>query len=181
MNMSDMENKFHMRRYSITEIDALRRAIFNHCYTGFYLPSQDETSRVFSDHPSPAKVEEQLRTTMFAGLTVDDMFDIRPKGYAVQRSGTTTAWWNQGKQEWTATLEPGGVMANRDTATSQMLQDKYRDRTGANAIPQDSARNFYNRGVAVCAGEIYTLFHATSDRSGAAAHGPAGIDVGDED
>ncbi len=61
-------------RYTVHEIDALRRAVGNKYLYGTYrLALGTNTSRTYNEDEKMRAVEEQVRTFMLAGLTADDL------------------------------------------------------------------------------------------------------------
>lgn len=65
------------RKYSVTEIDALRRAVDNKYLWGCYSPPQTagaRLSRSYKEEEKAAAVEQRVRTHMLAGHTADDLY-----------------------------------------------------------------------------------------------------------
>mgnify|MGYP003534181388 CR=1 FL=1 len=60
-----------MRRYSIVEIDELRRMCENKYLFGEYFPTGDCVSHSYREEVKVRAVEETLRTLMIAGITAD--------------------------------------------------------------------------------------------------------------
>lgn len=69
------------RKYTVSEIDALRRAFENKYIWGWYGgppytgPGQGGSSRSYSEKEKVLAVEQQIQTAMMAGHTADDLFE----------------------------------------------------------------------------------------------------------
>lgn len=62
------------RKYSVAEIDALRRAVDNQYLWGRYSgPRGDGCSGSFKETDKAKVVEERVRTYMLAGITAEDL------------------------------------------------------------------------------------------------------------
>lgn len=171
MNMPDIEEKFHMRRYSISEIDALRSVIYQKCDTGFYFPTQDEIQSAWhSPIVDPKRVEEQLRTMMFAGLTVSDIHDTRPDGYAIQRSGLSVGWLDWSTYTWTDNFLGGCITGGREQAVQQITGGVHTAHHTPVILHPSVGFELYRTGKIAVGGETYTLYHVTA--------GPDGITLG---
>lgn len=63
------------RKYSVNEIDALRRAVENKYLYGSYAQrfAINRTSRCYREEEKAVVVEQQVRTHMLAGHTAEDL------------------------------------------------------------------------------------------------------------
>ena len=63
------------KKYSVSELDPLRRAVENKWLWGSYrMPTHAGFSRSYSENDRVIAVEEKVRTHMLAGHTADDLY-----------------------------------------------------------------------------------------------------------
>ena len=70
------------RKYSVSEIEALRNSVENKWLFGSYNPQHTRccASRSYSENQKTQCVEELVRTHMLAGHTVEDLYASEQEG-----------------------------------------------------------------------------------------------------
>lgn len=87
MQANILEQKIHLRAYTVAEIEALREAVTSHEHIGLYKPTLEQERRGRKIvAPDSILVEEKVRTLMLAGLTADDLNDTPKSVEKAERS-----------------------------------------------------------------------------------------------
>lgn len=184
MSDSVLAQHYHLRGYTVFELDALRKAVYDHVLTGSYFPSERAIQYALIGHyymserdiqdakrayksPSAegiAIVEERVRTFMIAGIIAPDL----PKGYAQgfvvsRKAAGHILYWDECAQQWRTDLVPACMVASeqfgRNTIEHVLRQDMEAYQAAHPDDPSASKEQLTHMGLhhATCAEGVVTL------------------------
>lgn len=178
MSIKDIENKFALRRYLISEIDALRQHVFHKAMTGRYFPTMDDWERV----PRRATVdesviEERVRTLMIAGITADDLFDNHDEGFVLTKfsmddiakpfEDVEKSWWSHAAQGWVDALARNCIQTTQLGAVEVMAQRMvHHTWIGKDLIPAQKIHSLNITGMTHHDGVVYLVKSARIEKDG---------------